>query len=86
MTIDFLIAGEFPGDGKPKAVVFPDPALIKLKLASGMTAPHRIKDLADVLELIRAAQLPADLATDLDPSVRQKYVELWQAAQAPERD
>ena len=102
VTIDFLISGEFPGDGKPKPVVFPDPAavaekvdglsviplprLIELKLASGMTAPHRIKDLADVLELIRAVHLPADLATSLDPSVREKYAELWQAAQTPERD
>ena len=100
--IDFLIAGEFPGDGKPKPVAFPDPSavaenvdglsliplprLIELKLASGMTAPHRIKDLADVLELIRAAKLSAKLATELDPSVREKYAELWQAAQAPERD
>ena len=102
VTIDFLIAGEFPGDGKPKPVVFPDPAkvaervgslwlipltgLIELKLASGMSAPHRIKDLADVLELVRAAKLPADLADRLDPSVREKYAELWQAAQAVERD
>ena len=102
VTIDFLIAGEYPGDGKPKPVVFPDPAkvaekvdglwlmalprLIELKLASGMSAPHRMKDLADVLELIRAAHLPAALANDLDASVREKYSELWLAAQAPERD
>ena len=26
VRIEFLIAGEFPGDGKPKAVAFPDPA------------------------------------------------------------
>ena len=102
VTSDFLIAGEFPGDGKPKPVVFPDPSsvaekvdglsliplprLIELKLASGMTAPHRIKDLADVLELIRAARLPVELGDSLDAFVREKYRELWQAAQAPERD
>ena len=102
VTIDFLISGEFPGDGKPKAVVFPDPAtvaekldglslmplprLIELKLASGMSAPHRIKDLADVLELIRATHLTIELAEQLDASVREKYVELWHAAQTPERD
>lgn len=102
VTIDFLITGEFPGDGKPKPVVFPDPAkvaervgslwlipltrLIELKLASGMSAPHRIKDLADVLELVRAANLPAALASQLDPWVREKYAELWQAAQAAERE
>ncbi len=97
VAIDFLISGDFPGDGKPKAVVFPDPAvagarvgslflmplpgLLELKLASGMTAPHRIKDLADVLELIRASFLPLELAEQLDPSVREKYRELWDAAQ-----
>ena len=26
VRIEFLIAGEFPGDGKPKPVAFPDPA------------------------------------------------------------
>jgi hypothetical protein len=53
VRIEFLVAGEYPGDGKPKPVAFPDPAearvefegvsylslpkLIELKLASGMT-------------------------------------------------
>ena len=97
VTIDVLLAGEFPGDGKPKSVRFPDPAavavrsehgaflpletLIELKLASGLSAPHRLKDLADVLELIRAAGLPESLADRLDASVRAKYHELWTAAQ-----
>src|SRR5258708_5695730 len=26
VKIDFLLAGDFPGDGKPKPVAFPDPA------------------------------------------------------------
>lgn len=97
VSIDVLVAGEFPGDGRPKPVSFPDPAdatvegerfrilslpkLVELKLASGMTAPHRLKDLADVLELIKAANLPASLADRLDPYVRAKYEELWAAAQ-----
>jgi hypothetical protein len=96
VSIVILIAGEFPGDGLPKPVAFPNPAvavegerfrilplvtLIELKLASGMTAPHRLKDLADVLELVRAAHLSADLAATLDPYVRDKYLELWRAAQ-----
>ena len=84
-------------------VVFPDPVLaseevegtrlvtlpklIEMKLASGLTAPHRLRDLADVLELIRARSLPAELAVDLAPSVRAKYRELHQAAASapPER-
>lgn len=97
VPIDILIAGEFPGDGLPKPVAFPDPAtlavegerfhilplptLVELKLASGISAPHRLKDLADVLEIIRAAKLPAELVADLNPYVRDKYNELWHAAQ-----
>lgn len=100
VDIDFLLTGEYPGDGKPKPVRFPDPAqaairgrrvallplptLIDLKLASGMSAPHRLKDLADVLELIRSLALPRETAESLDPSVRAKYDELWQAAQTAE--
>jgi hypothetical protein len=102
VTIDVVLAGEFPGDGKPKAVSFPDPAraavrgrrvallplpaLIELKLASGMSAPHRLKDLADVIELVRALSLPRSLGDELDASVRPKYGELWEAAQAVDRE
>ena len=56
--------------------------LVELKLASGMTAPHRLRDLADALELIRAARLPASFAQELDPYVRDRYAELWRAGQA----
>ena len=102
VPIDVVLAGEYPGDGLPKPVAFPDPALaavrgeriallplprtIELKLASGMTAPHRLKDLADVIEIIRILRLPAGLAEELDPYVREKYRELWGAAQAEERE
>ncbi len=97
VKIDVLLAGDYPGDGKEKPVAFPDPAakgvrgerfallpletLIELKLASGMTAPHRLKDLADVIELVRVNRLERDYAEKLDPYVREKYLELWQAAQ-----
>jgi hypothetical protein len=102
VPIDVVLAGEYPGDGLPKPVAFPDPAsaavrgdrisllplprLIELKLASGMTAPHRLKDLADVIEIVRILRLPAGLAQELDPYVRDKYLELWGAAQAGERE
>lgn len=46
-----------------------------------MSAPHRLHDLADVLDLVRSAKLPLELADDLDPWLRAKYVELWSAAQ-----
>ena len=102
VTIDVVLTGEYPGDGLPKPIAFPDPAdaavrgervallplprLIELKLASGMTAPHRLKDLADVIEVIRILELPAELVEELDPYVREKYRELWRAAQAVERE
>lgn len=97
VDIDIVLAGSYPGDGKPKPVVFPDPAtaaergarvallplpmLIELKLASGMTASHRLKDLADVQELIRIQRLPRTLVDGLNEFVREKYLELWQAVQ-----
>ncbi len=98
VTIDVLIAGEYPGDGRPKPIAFPDPAsptavvvgrfrvlglstLLELKLASGMTAPHRLRDLADVLELIRLGGLSEALGAQLHPFVHEKYAELWRAAQ-----
>jgi hypothetical protein len=40
--------------------LLPLPTRLELNLASDMTAPHRLKDLADV---------------------REKFLELWQAAQ-----
>jgi hypothetical protein len=97
VDIDVVLTGSYPGDGKPKPVVFPDPAtsalrgtrvallplstLVELKLASGMTAPHRLKDLADVQELIRIQRLPRTLVHELNSFVRDKYLELWQAVQ-----
>jgi hypothetical protein len=102
VKIDVLIAGDYPGDGKPKPVRFPDPsvamkgehfrvlpvrALVELKLASGMTNPDRLKDLADVQELIRHVGLPRELADELDPMVRDKYVEIWTATRrSPDAD
>ena len=100
VRIEFLITGGYPGDGKPKPVQFPDPEeqvieveglkvlglppLIELKLASGMSAAHRLKDLADVQELIRVLKLPRDFAEKLNPYVRDKFIELWTAiAQSP---
>jgi hypothetical protein len=93
--VDVLSTGRFPGDDKPKPIAFPDPATvairgapfallpierwIELKLASGMVAAHRLKDLADVQELIRSANLPSAMADSLDPWVRQKFLELWNA-------
>ena len=97
VKIEVMTTGEYPGDGKPKPVVFPDPAgarvereglwiitlekLIELKLASGLSAPHRLKDLSDVQELIVHLKLPLELAEQLDASVQAEYRRLWEAAQ-----
>jgi len=93
VKIEFLVAGEYPGDGKPKPVAFPDPGessieidgirflqlpkLVELKLASGMTNPGRLSDLGDVQNLIRALKLSENLAEQLNPFVQHKYKELW---------
>jgi hypothetical protein len=51
-----------------------------LKLASGMTNPGRIKDLGDVIELIKILDIPHDFAKKLNPYVGAKFDELWQSA------
>ena len=98
VKVEVITTGEYPGDGKPKPVSFPDPALastdregirvvtrekiIELKLASGLSAPHRMHiDLADVQRLIEELHLSLDLADQLDSSVRTEYRRLWELAQ-----
>jgi hypothetical protein len=99
VKIEFLVTGDYPGDGKPKPIAFPDPracatetdgirfinlsTLVELKLASGMTSSDRMKDLSDVVELIKTLSLAAELGDSLDPFVRAKYAELWNAAHPP---
>ncbi|HZI61667.1 MAG TPA: nucleotidyltransferase family protein [Pyrinomonadaceae bacterium] len=100
VSIEVMTTGEYPGDGKPKPVSMPDPVtasteidgiryvtlekLIELKLASGISAPHRLKDLADVQELIKFKNLDANFADKLDPYVRAKYIELQEAVSKSE--
>lgn len=92
VSIDIIVTGEYPGDGKPKPVRFHDPqenfvvingvktvnveTLINLKLASGMTASGRLKDLSDVEELIKIKDLNESFAERLNPSVQDKFIEL----------
>ena len=100
VSIEVMTTGEYPGDGKPKSVSMPAPAeaateidgikfvtlekLIELKLASGISAHDRLKDLADVQELIKIRRLDADFALRLDPYVREKYLELEEAVRNSE--
>lgn len=92
VPIEVITSGEYPGDGKPKAVRFAQPGehvvlidgirtvtlvrLIEYKLASGMTGRGRLKDLADVQELIRVRHLDASIAGELDATVRGRFLEL----------
>jgi hypothetical protein len=97
VPVEIIVAGEYPGDGKPKPISFPVPAdasveidgvrvvtlekLVELKLASGMTAPDRLKDLADVQELIKLRALDAGFADRLHPYVRERFLELLRAVE-----
>jgi hypothetical protein len=102
VRIEIITTGEYPGDGKPKSVAFPNPKdarfpregiwlitlekLIELKLASGLSAPHRLKDLSDVQDLILRLNLPQEFENELDASVRAEYRRLWSAAQSAHDD
>jgi hypothetical protein len=101
VPVEVILTGEYPGDGLPKPVSFPDPVaasveidgvrvvtlerLVELKLASGMTAPDRLKDLADVQELIKARGLGADFAEGLNPYVCEQYARLWESVERGRR-
>jgi hypothetical protein len=78
VKVEIITSGEYPGDGKPKPVVFPDPAssaevigeqnvvklpkLIELKLASGLSAEHR--QLRDLADVQQLIEV-LDLPEDL---------------------
>lgn len=97
ISIKIITTEEYLGDGLPKPVQFPDPIgftteiegikviclekLVELKLASGLTAPHRLKDLADIQELIQVKHLSLDFSEKLDLSVRDKFLELYKSVQ-----
>lgn len=92
VLINFLPAGR--AFGKNSQVMFPDPTsvseqplyvtleqLIALKLDSWVNSPmRRIKDKADVVELIKTLRLPRDLA--VAEAVRTLYLETWDALRA----
>ena len=70
VRIDVITAGDFPGDGRPKEIAFPEPSrvaihrggisviplegLLELKLASGLSAEHR--RLIDLADVQRAIE------------------------------
>lgn len=92
VQIDLLPAGKVLKRGckvpfpEPKAVaeglqIVSLKELISLKLDSWACSPNRrLKDKADVIELITRRKLPRDLA--VNPEVSTLYVETWDALQA----
>src|SRR5439155_1921901 len=45
VRIEFLVAGEFPGDGKPKPVAFPDPqeASVEVRGVRCLSVPYLVE-------------------------------------------
>lgn len=97
VAVKFLVAGDTSVNRKPNPVALPEPAqvrvcinviqfvefpaLVEMKLAAGITQPARLKDLADVQEMIKYLQLPRDFSQKLNPFVRDQFHELWDGAQ-----
>jgi hypothetical protein len=97
VSIDFITTGEYPGDGKPKPVQFPDPSdsvdrlgynvlslprIIESKIITGTTVESRqLRDLADVQAVITELHLPRTFAEQLHPTVRDEFDRLWRLAQ-----
>jgi hypothetical protein len=102
VSIEIITSGGYPGDGQPKPISFPVPAdasievqgvrvvtlekLVELKLASGMTAPDRLKDLADVQELIKVRGLTSEFAAQLNPYVQEQFLTLLRAVERARRN
>ena len=93
VTIEFVTTDESAGlrsvniDGVQIITI---EKLVEMKLASGLSNPNvRLRDLADVQDLIKHVNLPLDLAEKLDPSVRNTYIQYWHAHQnatGPDRE
>src|SRR5438270_1869124 len=94
LEFKIILTGRLAGP-EPCPIRFPDPSaslmingyrvvdlarFIDLKLAIGLWET-RMRDLADVLQIIQHAKLPRDFANDLDPSVRDEYERIWLPAQ-----
>ena len=67
VKIDVLLAGEYPGDGKPKPIVFPDPAQVHTETRDGLPViPLRL-----LLELKCASGMTAEhRPRDLDDVIQ----------------
>jgi len=59
--------------------------LIELKIASWMTAPHRPRDMDDVIRLIKIHSLPRAYSAGLHEYVRGEFDRLWELAQVKDQ-
>lgn len=64
-----------PTEVSPQPVFISLPGLISQKLSTHARNPKRLRDLADVVELIQRAGLPRKL--EVDPAVRADYQRHW---------
>lgn len=96
VKVDVLLAGEYPGDGKPKPVVFPDPALVVVDDLDGLPViPLRLLLELKIASGLTAQHRPRDFDDviqlirrnalprdyEIEPWVRRKFDELWALAQ-----
>ena len=94
LEFKIILSGRLAGP-EPCPIRFPDPSasvmingyrvvdlprFIDLKLAMGLWE-MRMRDRANVLQLIQHANLPREVVNDLDPYVRDEYDRLWLLAQ-----
>jgi len=98
VPIEITVSGDCMGARRQDPFVLPDPAdfsafidgiqtitlekLVELKLASGTSGPGRLRDIADVQEMIRVLELDAAFAEQIHPAVRSVYLELYSEVQA----
>jgi hypothetical protein len=93
VLIKFVTAGQRPANNESSPLAYPAPGpddvtidgmrflalprLIELKLASGMTHPRLLRELADVQQMIEKIGLPESVCDELHPCVRDRYREFW---------
>lgn len=84
--VDVLVAGRFPGSGKPGPVAYPDPEVVRetkgkvtvINLVSLLTlklAARRHQDFADVVNLIHVHNLDESFLNQLHPSLHRDFIE-----------
>ncbi len=85
-TIDVLVTGLYPGNGRPGPIAFPDPTMVREEIKSIQyinlatliqlkLAARRHRDFGDVVELIRYNSLDETFAKLLHATLHRDYIE-----------